>query len=55
VPIYTDLIPPERALELSDLLNERCRKLLAETSNIYNIQVRRRGAGGSSHGNGEDD
>ncbi len=43
VPIYTDLIPPGRALELSDELNERCRKLLAETSNIYNIKVRKRG------------
>jgi radical SAM superfamily enzyme YgiQ (UPF0313 family) len=47
VPIYTDLIPPERALALSDELNERCRKLLAETSNIYNIKVRPRGMGGA--------
>jgi anaerobic magnesium-protoporphyrin IX monomethyl ester cyclase len=42
VPLYTDLIPNERALELSDILNERCRKLLAESSNIYNINVRPR-------------
>ncbi|MFA6450948.1 MAG: radical SAM protein [bacterium] len=55
VPLYTDLIPPERALELSDILNERCRNLLAGTSNIYNTQVRRRAAGGATHGNGDAD
>jgi len=44
VPIYTDLIPPPRALELSDVLNERCRRLLAAKSNIYNVTVRPRRA-----------
>lgn len=48
VPLYTDLIPAGRALELSDTLNERCRKLLAESSNIYNINVRKRRAKDSS-------
>jgi len=54
VPIHTNLIPPERALELSDILNVRCRKLLSETSNIYNKQVRSRGTRGASLGNGDD-
>lgn len=42
VPLYTDRIPVDRALELSDEMNRRCRELLSAMSNIYNVQVRQR-------------
>ncbi|MEW5947281.1 MAG: radical SAM protein [bacterium] len=42
VPLYSDRIPVERALELSDELNRRSRELLSAASSIYNVRVRRR-------------
>ncbi|HOO57326.1 MAG TPA: radical SAM protein [bacterium] len=52
VPIYSDLIPAERELELSEELNSRCRALLAETSNIYNTRVRPRKTNSDTRGKG---